>query len=126
MRLAYLSYRDPQDAAATLVQAIREDWAPPAAYLKTQEQEQRTKENAEKLAVKEKTLAEAEARATRLEELFSTLSSQEQQALHTQAEAKARELMGNPKLPLLTGLVKAQLYTLLETIYGQPAEPHDS
>jgi plasmid replication initiation protein len=43
-QLAYLPYRAAREPAAVLVQSIREDWAPPAAYLRAQREQQAAQE----------------------------------------------------------------------------------
>lgn len=46
-QIKYLPYRNPHDAAAMLVESIRNDWAPPASYLKAQADADKARQVAE-------------------------------------------------------------------------------
>jgi len=99
-QLEYLHYRDPNDPPAMLVEAIRNQWAPPASYLKAQAEGEQARRAAE---------AERQRREQRREELYQreqaldecrrtldALSPIERQQIEAQARHKLRE--DNPAL----------------------------
>jgi len=99
-QLEYLPHRDPNDPPAMLVEAVRNSWAPPASYLKTQADQEQAREAAEaerhrrqqrreELAQREETIAECR-RALR------ALSPTRRQQLEAHARHELQE--DNPAL----------------------------
>ena len=99
-QLAYLPYRNPHDPAAMLVEAIRNDWAPPASYLKAQTDAERACQEAEAERQhqerRRQTIADRLAQRETLRQSLEALSPTDRDRL--QASARARLQEANPAL----------------------------
>lgn len=104
IQLACLSDRNPRDRAATLVDSIRGNWAPPAAYLKRIEaaraQEAQRDANARQIAsqaalraAQEVSEAEQIQEAARLDAAFDALGAAEKAALDAEVEKRMELLL---------------------------------
>lgn len=103
LQLACLGDRKPKDAAATLVAAIRGNWAPPAAYVKRIEaqkaqevqREAQARESAAKAAVKqaqEETEARQAQEGARLDAEYDALSAKAKTKMKTEVEKRLEYL----------------------------------
>ena len=99
-QMQYLSYRNPHDPAAMLVEAIRNNWAPPASYLKAQAEAQIAQQSAEaERQRQEQRLQQLEKRRVRKEACrcaLECLSPTERQQIKAAARQQLQE--DNPAL----------------------------
>ncbi len=99
-QLEYLPYRDPNDPPAMLVEAVRNSWAAPASYLKTQAAEGQARRAAEeerqRRAQRRNELDQREQTLARCRRALDALSPAEHQQIEAQARRKLRE--DNPAL----------------------------
>ncbi len=99
-QLEYLPYRDPHDAPAMLVEAIRGNWAPPASYLKAQAKQAQMRQEAEaELRRQQERKHHIEERRAALDashEALASLSPTERRDIESTARRQLTE--GNPAL----------------------------
>ncbi len=99
-QLAYLPYRDSHNPPAMLVEALRNDWAPPASYLKAQTDAQRARQAAEaerqRQDRRQQQIADRLAQREALRQSLESLSPTDRTQLETTARLRLQQ--DNPAL----------------------------
>jgi len=110
-QLAYLPYRDSHNPPAMLVEAIRNDWAPPASYLKAQAEAQKAHQAAEaerqRQYRRQQQIADHLAERKALRESLESLSPTDRAQLEAAAQLQLQQ--DNPALAAHTDSVAYQI-----------------
>ncbi len=92
-QLEYLPSRNPHDPAAMLVEAIRNNWAPPASYLKTQAETERMRQEAEDEQQRQQQRHQQQEQRQARQETYHCALERLSPAERKQREATARRLL---------------------------------
>lgn len=126
LQLACLSDREPRDAAATFVKAVRENWAPPGAY--TAKLEDLERETARRAArEEEERRKEAQAQIERQERERQGVENAQLDAMWERLDAPTRERLereATEKLGILgrTGRAQAALVAMRRAVLRERLE----
>lgn len=121
-QIKMLHFRDPQDPAAVLVTAIRENWAPPARYLEAEKErtEMERREEAKQRRLEEQA-AEARVRmemSARAQAAWNDLSAEEQSLV----EVKAQQILSQENSFLAGLLAQGRKSQALNTVLSSIRE----
>jgi len=99
-QLEYLPYRDANDPPAMLVEAVRNQWAPPASYLKAQAEKEEARQQAEaerqRRQQRRRELDQREQTLAKCRRALDALSPTTRQQIEAQARRQLRQ--DNPAL----------------------------
>jgi len=117
-QLEMLPYRKAKNPAEMLIKAIKENWAPPQAYIEFLQQKARQRAEEEKRAKEEDKRKE---RHQKIEAIKAKMSQKEMQEMRKRAEQKIPQVIKDAykakKIPLPEILIESQINHIIGTEY---------